>query len=354
MPRVSPVSRKKAPTPRWAAFDLYWKFAARRQEAFEARLAGKARPWSDDSILQRFKFCNVFRASDRVSQYLIQKVAYEQIQGTEEDRLFRIVAFRTFSHTGTWDRVTKWLGGAPSLEDLKSGRFEKALEAAKQVQGGLYTGAFILCATKAYGFDRKHQNHVALFQHMFLNEKLGQNLLRAKSLRAVVRLLEAFPLTGPFMSYQTAIDLNYSALIDFDENDYTQAGPGALRGIQKAFVDTGDYDPSDIISWMVDRQDEEFQRLGLHFGGLWGRKLHAIDCQGLFCETDKYCREALPELASNRTRIKARFTPSVEGLKYFFPPKWKINDRMQATPHEIAGVPETEVPQLWPAVASRG
>jgi hypothetical protein len=33
---------------------------------------------------------------------------------------------------------------------------------------------------------------------------------------------------------------------------------------------------------MVDHQDEEFARLGLDFGGLWGRPLQPVDCQELF------------------------------------------------------------------------
>jgi hypothetical protein len=64
----------------------------------------------------------------------------------------------------------------------------------------------------------------------------------------------------------------------------------------------------------------QFARLDLPFTGLWGRPLHAIDCQGLFCETDKYCRQAAPELASPRKRIKARFTPTPEPMRLFFPP----------------------------------
>ena len=83
---------------------------------------------------------------------------------------------------------------------------------------------------------------------------------------------------------------------------------------------------------MTERQEEELARLGLPFGGLWGRPLHAIDCQGLFCETDKYCREAAPELASARKRIKARFTPTPEPVPLFFPPKWGINDALPARP----------------------
>ena len=64
----------------------------------------------------------------------------------------------------------------------------------------------------------------------------------------------------------------------------------------------------------------------------WGRPLHAIDCQGLFCETDKYCRQAAPELASARKRIKARFTPTPEPISLLFPPKWGINDKLPARP----------------------
>lgn len=336
---------RRQPVPRPGVYELYWTFAARRHAAFERRVAGKPPPWSDDPILQRFKFCNVFRAADRVSQYLIRHVAYGASTDTPEDRLFQIVAFRTFSQPATWDGVVARLGRAPTLEDLSSGRFELALDQVKQERGGLYTGAFILCATKAFGFDEKHRNHVALFKHMFLQNDAGNRLRAAESLRSVVKLLQAFPLTGEFMAYQLAIDLNYSDLLNFDEDDYTQAGPGALRGLAKVFVDLGDYSPSDAILWMVERQERELQRLGLEFSGLWGRRLHAIDCQGLFCEVDKYCREAVPELRSNRSRIKAKFAPSSEPLPLYFPPKWGINEKL---PQVSVAVPSADLePSLF-------
>jgi 5-hmdU DNA kinase, helical domain len=189
-----------------------------------------------------------------------------------------------------------------------------------------------LCATDAYGQPSKHRNHVELFRHMFLHDQLGAKLLEAGSLREVYDLLHGYPLMGDFMSYQATIDLNYSDLLDFSENEFTQAGPGALRGIKKCFENLGDYTPAEVVLWMTERQQEEFARLGLPFSGLWGRPLHAIDCQGLFCETDKYCREAAPELASARKRIKARFTPAPEPVRLFFPPKWGINNELPSQP----------------------
>jgi hypothetical protein len=313
------------PKPRHGVYELYWSFASSRQAAFEARLAGQSWPWSTDPILQMYKFCNVFRAADRVSQYMIRDVAYGQdSETTPHDRVFQIVAFRTFSKIGTWRAVIAELGGAPRLDHLRSGAFEQALDRVKARSGGLYTGAFILCASKAFGFDEKHRNHVALFRHMFLESACAERILQAPTLRDLVVLLESFPLIGPFMAYQTAIDINYSKLTDFSENDYTQAGPGALRGLKKAFTDLGDYSPSDTILWMVDQQADEFARLELPFRGLFGRPLHGIDCQGLFCELDKYCREAVPELRSVRTRIKARYNGSTEVMPLYFPPKWRL------------------------------
>lgn len=320
---------KREPTPRPEVYDLYWKFAAKRQEIFEKRIAGLPAPWTDDPILQEFKFCNVFRAADRVSQFLIRQVAYNPTKNSNADRLFQILAFRTFSKPETWTELTSQLGHAPKLSDLESGKFEQILTAIRGRGTRLYTGAFILCANKAFGFDEKHRNHVALFKQMFLESDLAKKIERASSLKAIVQLLESFPLIGQFMSYQIAIDLNYSDIINFDEDDFTQAGPGALRGIKKAFIDTGDYDPTEIIRWMVDNQEREFARLKLRFGGLWGRKLHAIDCQGLFCELDKYCREAVPELSSIRSRIKARFRASEKPIELFFPPKWLLNGQIE-------------------------
>ena len=323
---------KRPPVPRARIYDLYWYFASERQQMFARRVAGEPGPWTEDPILREFKFCNVFRAADRVSQYMIRDVCYHDEPCTPEDRLFQIVAFRTFSKTVTWQAVRDVLGRYPVLDNLADGSFTSALDQARQRNGGLYTGAFILCATDAYGQSAKHRNHVELFRHMFLHDQLGQRLLDARSLRDVYGLLHGYPLMGDFMSYQTTIDLNYSALIGFSENEFTQAGPGALRGIRKCFANLGDYTPAEIVLWMTERQHDEFARLGLPFGGLWGRPLHAIDCQGLFCETDKYCREAAPELASARKRIKARFTPTPEPIRLFFPPKWSFNDKLPSQP----------------------
>ena len=92
------------PRPREPVYDAYWRFAAERQAIFHRRLAGDPEPWTTDSILGSYKFCNVYRASDRVSQYLIRNVSYGSAAAglPAEDVFLRIVLFRLFSREATW------------------------------------------------------------------------------------------------------------------------------------------------------------------------------------------------------------------------------------------------------------
>jgi hypothetical protein len=317
-----------APVPRKKVFDAYWKFAGARQAIFHRRAAGFPAPWTDDPVLQRHKFCNVYRASDRVSQFLIRDVIYsEHAQDfAPEDAFLRIVWFRLFSKESTWQALEQ-TNGALTRRNFNTDRLARQLDAMKQ-RRSIYTAAFILCANKAYGQSSKHRNHLALLEHMFIRGDLGRQLARARSLADIYEALLSYPLMGPFMAYQTAVDLNYSPHLNFSEDDWVVPGPGAIRGLHKVFSDFGGLAPQQLIMSMVDRQEEEFDRLGIQFQDLFGRRLHAVDCQGLFCETDKLSRVLFPELKSNRVRIKQEFRQHAEPLELFYPPKWGINERL--------------------------
>ncbi len=114
------------------------------------------------------------------------------------------------------------------------------------------------------------------------------------SLRRVFEIVGSYPSLGPFLAYQLTIDLNYSSILDFDEDDFVVPGPGARSGIAKCFPGADPALSGDLIRWMVDHQEEQFDMLGLDFQDLFGRPLKLIDCQNLFCETDKYARVAHP------------------------------------------------------------
>jgi hypothetical protein len=128
------------------------------------------------------------------------------------------------------------------------------------------------------------------------------------------------------LAFQFSIDLNYSELIDFSEMDFVVAGPGAVNGIHKCFLDTAELSESDIIRAVAEGATQEFDRLGLAFQTLWGRPLQLIDCQNLFCEVDKYARVVHPDIPSKsgRTRIKQRFVPDPTPMPQWYPPKWRL------------------------------
>ena len=308
------------------AYRAYWQFAAERQRIFLRRAAGAPPPWTDDPIMRRYKFCNSYRASDRVSQFLIRDVIHDAEVGAD-DMLLRIVLFRLFSKIETWRALEDELG-LVTRRTLRGDRVARSLERL-QAKGPIYTGAFILCANKAFGFDRKVLNHIELVRTMFRRQALPLAVARARALDDVYAALIDYPLIGRFMAYQLAIDINYSPLVEFSEDGFTVPGPGAERGIHKVFPNARRRDMAPIIYWMTDNQQSEATRLGIDLPTLFGRPLHAIDCQNLFCELDKYTRVALPALSSNRTRIKTLFRPTAEPLRLFYPPKWGLNKRLR-------------------------
>ena len=314
------------PVVRPDVYRTYWAFAAERQRIFEARLTGDWTPSTEDPILARHRFCNVFRAADRVSQHLIRTAAFGEPDLLEEDLFLRIVLHRLFCRPSTWELLEREFGRIDA-EHFSPDDYDRVLEDARVRGAKLYTGAYILSAAAAYGFARKHRNHLALLQAM-LSDGVPERIARAGSFKDVYEELRNWPLIGPFMAYQLAIDLNYSPLLSFSENGFTMPGPGAERGLAKVFVSLGDLSPAEGVHWLVEQQDRVSEELGIDSPTLFGRPLHAIDCQNLLCEVDKYCRVAFPALSSNRSFIKQRYSPDPEPYRLYFPPEWGINERV--------------------------
>lgn len=313
-------TRSVAVTP---VFDCYWKFAHVRQQIFFRRVSGASPPWTEDPILKEHRFTNVYRASDRVSQYLIRHVMYEGPQKPDEI-FFRVLLFKLFNRIETWEALTHRLG-ALEWSGFDATRYGRVLDGLVASGHRIYSGAYIM-PSPAFGNARKHQNHLALLEHM-MRSGAPRDVSRARSLEEVFRILRAYPSLGDFLAFQFTIDLNYSEMIDFQEKEFVVAGPGAHSGIQKCFADMGGFSDADVIRFIAERADCEFERLELPFQTLWGRPLQLIDCQNLFCEVDKYARVAFPSVVgpSNRTRIKQRYSAAATALPQWYPPKWNLS-----------------------------
>ncbi|TKJ33228.1 MAG: hypothetical protein CEE38_21180 [Planctomycetes bacterium B3_Pla] len=305
-------------------YETYWRFAAERQAIFFKRIEGAAFPWTSDPILEKYKFTNAYRASDRVSQYLIRNVIYQGVSSTKEV-FFRIMLFKLFNRIETW-KLLKEKFGEITYEDYSFERYDKILSCALD-SGRIFSGAYIMpSGTSAFGYRRKHRNILRLVENM-MEDDVPARVSEVRSMQQVFEILLDYPMIGEFLAYQLATDINYSEITNFLEMDFVMPGPGARDGIRKCFESLGGLNEAEMIRLMADRQEEEFDNFGLSFKSLWGRPLQLVDCQNLFCEVDKYARLAHPEVPgrSKRKRIKQMYRVNPVPIQYWYPPKWGIN-----------------------------
>ncbi len=292
------------------------------------RVYGDEPPWTDDPILQTYRFTNVYRASDRVSQYLIRQVLYKGSQEFAEI-CFRCLLFKFFNRIDTWEHLCKRVG-TPAWADFSHELYSAALVERIHQRKPIYSAAYIMPSPK-FGHERKHDNHLALLDYM-MRERIYERVIEAHDLKAAFEVLRGCPSLGDFLAFQYTVDLNYSDPLRFREAEHVVAGPGARDGMRKCFHDTAGLSETDLLLAVSDIAPQEFARLDLDFQTLWGRPLQPIDCQNLFCEVDKYARVAHPEYSghSGRSRIKQKLRINREPLPQWYPPKWKLDLRHQS------------------------
>lgn len=327
---------RRPPTP-GRGFDVYWAFASERQKVYRRRLDGAQREdLTNDPVIAAHRFTNAYRASDRVSQYLISDVVYDQTRSWL-DTFARVLVFKIFNRIDTWEHLQSIVGDV-SAERLLAGDVDSALEGRAGKQP-IYSAAYIMPPPRS-GTGAKFHRHLGLIRRM-IRDGAHERLAESPSMAAAFHLLLSYESIGPFLAYQFLIDLNYTPHLSFSESEHVVAGPGAIRGLRKCFSDPGDYTPSEVIRWVADQQDDAFTARGLDWSDLWGRPLQLIDAQNLFCEVDKYTRAANPELSvlAPGSRIKQRYTPLATPLSAWFPPKWGLNDTIPDRYHNPSTIP---------------
>jgi len=344
-------SARRPPTP-GPGFNVYWSFAAERQKVYQRRLAGlTGTALTSDPVLTAHRFTNAYRASDRVSQYLITEVIYDRPRNWV-DTFARVLVFKVFNRIDTWEHLrasVEEVGAATLLsEDL-----DAALE-LRATTRPLYNAAYIMPPPRN-GSGAKFRRHLDLLRQM-VRDNAHDRVAEARSMADAFDVLASYESVGPFLAFQFLIDLNYTPHLSFSEADFVVAGPGALRGLRKCISDPGDYTPSDMIRWVAEQQIDAFASRDLEWHDLWGRPLQLIDAQNLFCEVDKYTRQAHPDLSrfAPGSRIKQRYTPTAAGLTAWFPPKWGLNEAIpeQYHPHPLRAAARANDLQLFPMTRS--
>ena len=169
------------------AYETYWRFAAERLAIFYRRRRDPAGPWTTDPILRAYRFTNVFRATDRVSQYLIREIQYRADRSQDPGEIFfRTILFKIFNKIETWEALEYSLGPL----SWRTTDLEEVDRTLSRLQAGgqrIYSAAYIMPAPP-FGRARKHSNHLALIARM-MADHLPERLQQAPDLRAVYERL---------------------------------------------------------------------------------------------------------------------------------------------------------------------
>ena len=226
-------------------FTAFWHFAAERQRIFWRRVQGLPPPWTADPVLGAYKFTNAYRASDRVSQYLIRWVIYKGRQEPQQ-MFFRTLLFKLFNRVETWEMLTREAGPLHT-ESFDVTRYDRVLTAAMNRDERVYSAAYIMpSGGSAAPFARKHRMHLELLARM-LKDELPERLADIPTMAQAFAALRTYPTIGDFLAYQYITDLNYSALTDFSETEFVVPGPGALSELRKCFAGTDRLTDAEVI-----------------------------------------------------------------------------------------------------------
>jgi len=262
----------------------YLDFVVDRHRVWEKRQAGEAGPWSEDPILQRNKFTNVYRVLDHGSQFLLHLVSEPGL--TAADVLARAYLYRMSNRPQVWEHTRNILGHYPYAYDL--GEDLADLWAEYRDGGGqVFSGAYMIVPhvpAGNSGFD-KTREVVRMAERSFhphSPDYVGDVFLDAR-METRFKVLQSVPGIGNFIAMQVLTDFGYSPFgTDQNENSFVVPGPGAVKGARELVPE---WKALQVIAWCRGRVLELPD-----CPSLYGRPPSLMDIQNTLCEFSKYAR----------------------------------------------------------------
>lgn len=314
--------------------DRFFAYARERHAITLRRAAGMPRvQWTDDPILQKYRFTCVFRELDRTTTWFRQYVR-DPLRALPEVLLATVV-FRMLNRVEVGEAIfcqttlERGIHGSifserelPCAFDLflRDGDTRHLRRAVRQYVGprGPYvTGAYIISTPPGY---TKLDGVLQVIKgaapwRADAEAILRGNMKKIFTLRQAWRWLREFPYLGNFHSYEIVTDLRHTALLDRapDIMTWANVGPGARRGMNRVRGrDLRARQPDeDVVAEMREllalSQDHKYwPRCGFDFDKGWDTghprstkgewpTWELRDVEHTLCEFDKYERVRLGE-----------------------------------------------------------
>lgn len=234
------------------------------------------KPWTDDQILQTYKFCNIRRMDDRVSQWLLNKFY-------QEDHRNIVVAAaiaRHFNLPSCLQLIEHciFLNSEPDWKQIKI-----IVRAHKGKGNSIFNGAYMV---RGIGTTDKTEMVIDKVCRPLYDKP---PLIERDSMEASVNALLPYWGFSSFMAGQVVADLRHVMTGPWrDRRIWAPLGPGSQRGLNRlyGFVATAHQTQEEFRGML----DDTIRDLPNHLPLSIIKRMEAIDYQNCLCEFDKYSR----------------------------------------------------------------
>ena len=291
---------------------LYW--ALEREQIRLQKLAGLPPPWTKDPILTKYRFCNVRRRDDRVSQWLLNYAYHHD-------------AFISQYVFIQWVALCRWVNWPPLLRELLAAglvgpdhidlaTIGNAIDDRVKLGAKSWTGAYMVRAPSKnkYPGVGKGQFVAETVVGALRDQDVFMRMMMAlpeKSLRRAQEVWEVLcsvPNWGSFMAGQVVADLSYTPILEgaTDLNTWAPQGPGSRRGFNR-LLRRPLYNKIDPNEWSDRLQYWREDLIGAFGRSEYAYSLTLMDVQNCLCEVDKYLR-----VKAGEGRPRSTYKPETE------------------------------------------
>lgn len=286
-PLVGPRPRSDTPQLRVLR---YW--IDERHAMYLRRLRGDPPPWTVDPILREYRFTNVFRRLDRMTQELLAETRRAH---SHRELLFRAMLFRVFNRSATYAALRH----LASPERWRRSEAMQILAARAAAGERIVTGVWMVSGAAAPGRPIYEGYVDSLTTLARFAEYDAADMRRLRTLESAYGIVQQYRGVGRFVGWQIVLDLSYTPLLRgaCDLERYLYVGPGAVRGLMRLDgleIPEGKYarlaprypgGEAAALARLRQVQTAVNDRRGTHVPHL---TIH--DVEHSLCEADKYAR----------------------------------------------------------------
>lgn len=269
---------------------VHW--VVQREQVRVLKEMGYEPPWTDDEILQKYRFTNVRRMDDKVSRWLMQNWYGPYF---DHPNMLAAVALARFVNK---PEALQWVTdavlnrkGPPNWRIIKL-----VLRNIKQNGSTVFNGAYMVRGNSIKSPDKIGTVVDEYVRPMFEASFIGGVWeINRESMEKTHTKLQKHYGFGSFMAGQVVADLRWAMKGSWkDRMTWAPMGPGSARGLARLLCGKKDWKDMKYggrpCDWLDDFRREVLGNVPSLLPRELSSKLEAHDYQNILCETDKYNR----------------------------------------------------------------